>query len=151
MTSNTSRQPQPFLETINKGRRGSRRADRTSYGDPKLTPEWILPTAGEEISAFEIEEILRLVFVSEGNADELVHWAEDAGSNWTAALEDSVRDAWATELDEAIRNLERVRRTLRTPVRVCERCDGRFTGRTDARFCSDTCRVAAHRNGLRPT
>jgi len=60
------------------------------------------------------------------------------------------RDKWAGEIDEAMRPLRRLVRNLREPERTarrsCARCGKPFVARrSDARYCSVTCRVAAHR------
>jgi len=39
-------------------------------------------------------------------------------------------------------------RERRARSRVCARCGSRFEGRSDARYCSTRCRVAAHRHPL---
>lgn len=135
-------------ETNLPGRDGRRKLRDRRGGDP--WPEYLLPFAGDGVEGdrFLADYMaVNLVYACVAR-DRTLKWVEshlEDCPHLPAVFEDHTRAALVTELDEHIRKLRRLREIMAAPVRDCERCGLRFTGRADARYCSTGCRVAAHR------
>jgi hypothetical protein len=115
----------------------------------RLRAEYLLPVAGD---GAEIDprpaDYAALDFAARVpgsfDAQDMLYELEEF-PNLPAVFEDHTRAALVAEIDAAIGDLRRVREALAAPVRECEVCGARFTGRADARTCSASCRQRAHR------